>query len=169
MISWYNTAIKDEAGQIIGTLSSGEDVTERKQAEEKIEQYTNNLEQLVAEREEKLKSSERLAAIGATAGMVGHDIRNPLQAIMGDLYLLREEMKEIPNSAKRQAMEESLDEIEKNLSYINKIVSDLQDFTRVLTPVPEEVSIDDLINSTLCSSSNPRKSTKTNNCRKQSC
>ncbi len=33
----------------------------------------------------KLEKSLRLAAIGETAGMVGHDIRNPLQAITGDL------------------------------------------------------------------------------------
>ena len=39
-----------------------------------------------------LKDSERLAAIGATAGMVGHDIRNPLQAIIGDLFLVRAEL-----------------------------------------------------------------------------
>ena len=37
--------------------------------------------------EKQLQDSERLAAIGATAGMVGHDIRNPLQAITGDLFL----------------------------------------------------------------------------------
>ena len=36
---------------------------------------------------QKLKDAERLAAIGATAGMVGHDIRNPLQAITSDLIL----------------------------------------------------------------------------------
>ena len=39
-----------------------------------------------------LKDAERLAAIGATAGMVGHDIRNPLQAITGDAYLAKTEL-----------------------------------------------------------------------------
>jgi len=48
------------------------------------------LERLVEERTKQLKDSERLAAIGATAGMVGHDIRNPLQAITGDLYLAKQ-------------------------------------------------------------------------------
>ena len=33
------------------------------------------------EAENALKSVERLAAIGETAAMVGHDLRNPLQAI----------------------------------------------------------------------------------------
>ena len=40
----------------------------------------------------KYKDSERLIAIGQTAGMVGHDIRNPLQAITGDLYLLNDDI-----------------------------------------------------------------------------
>ena len=36
IISWHNTFLKDEAGAITATLSSGEDVTERKQAEEAL-------------------------------------------------------------------------------------------------------------------------------------
>jgi PAS domain S-box-containing protein len=35
-ISWYNTIIKAKDGTVIGTLSSGEDITERKKAEEKL-------------------------------------------------------------------------------------------------------------------------------------
>jgi len=34
--AWHNTLLKDEAGKIIGTLSSGEDITERKQAQEAL-------------------------------------------------------------------------------------------------------------------------------------
>ena len=37
------------------------------------------------------QDNERMAAIGQTAGMVGHDLRNPLQSIIGDL--LRVELK----------------------------------------------------------------------------
>jgi PAS domain S-box-containing protein len=36
IVSWHNTVLRDEAGNITGTLSSGEDITERKKAEEKI-------------------------------------------------------------------------------------------------------------------------------------
>ncbi|MCK5302475.1 MAG: PAS domain S-box protein, partial [Candidatus Thorarchaeota archaeon] len=34
IIAWRNTVLTDEAGKITGTLSSGEDITERKRAEE---------------------------------------------------------------------------------------------------------------------------------------
>ncbi len=36
VIFWHNTVLRDEAGNIIGTLSSGEDITERKRAEEAL-------------------------------------------------------------------------------------------------------------------------------------
>jgi len=36
IIAWHNTLLTDEAGQVVGTLSSGEDVTERKQTEEEL-------------------------------------------------------------------------------------------------------------------------------------
>ncbi len=86
----------------------------------------------------KLKDSERLAAIGATAGMVGHDIRNPLQAITSDAYLAKTELSAIPDSEEKKNAIESIEEIEKNTEYINKIVQDLQDYSRPLNPKAEE-------------------------------
>ncbi len=35
IVAWHNTILRNEAGSIIGTLSSGEDITERKRAEAK--------------------------------------------------------------------------------------------------------------------------------------
>ena len=99
---------------VVGTLFR--DITKRKQLEKQ------------------LQDSERLAAIGATAGMVGHDIRNPLQAITGDVYLAKSELDGLPDGEEKKAILESLIETEKNVDYINKIVADLQDFARPLKP-----------------------------------
>ena len=81
-------------GKIVEMLESNVDITERIQLQAKleesavrVEEYANQMEELANQRAEQLKDAERLAAIGATAGMVGHDIRNPLQAITGDVYL----------------------------------------------------------------------------------
>ena len=75
------------------------EITERIQMQSKleesavrIEEYANQMEALANQRAEQLKTAERLAAIGATAGMVGHDIRNPLQAITSDVYLAKTEL-----------------------------------------------------------------------------
>lgn len=37
LIAWNNTWLKDETGKVIGTLSSGEDITEKRRAEERLE------------------------------------------------------------------------------------------------------------------------------------
>ena len=114
-----------------------------------ISSYVANLEKTVREAQSRLREAERLAIIGQTAGMVGHDIRNPLQAIIGDLYLLKEELKNLPEGDHRKSMQESIESIDENVVYINKIVSDLQDYTRPLRPNFEQINIRDLLNSTL--------------------
>ena len=63
--------IKNVQGEVTNMVMMHEDVTEKKDLEKQ------------------LKESERFVAIGQTAGMVGHDIRNPLQAITGEVYLAK--------------------------------------------------------------------------------
>ena len=91
----------------------------------------------------KLEKSLRLAAIGETAGMVGHDIRNPLQAITCDVYLLMDLAAKVDGQSQNDAME-SLTGIEKNVDYINKIVADLQDFAKITKPLPQETDLKEL-------------------------
>ena len=92
-----------------------------------------------------MKDAERLAAIGETAGMVGHDIRNPLQAITSSVYLAKEETKALPESGEKEGLTESLETIEEQVLYINKIVSDLQDFVKPLNPKIEEIHLPKLV------------------------
>ena len=96
--------------------------------------------------EEKIK---RLSAIGATAGMVGHDIRNPLQAIVGDIFLLKDYLQSMPESETKKEVVESLDSIETNVNYINKIVADLQDYSRSINPEFSDFNLKDLITNIL--------------------
>ncbi len=42
LMDWYNTTIQGEAGQIIGTLSSGVDITQHRWAEEKFRRLVEN-------------------------------------------------------------------------------------------------------------------------------
>ena len=84
-----------------------------------------------------------MAAIGETAGMVGHDIRNPLQAIISDLYLLRSTVSssELAKSTKKTEIIESLDSLDQNIEYISKIIQDLQDYARPIKPDVHETNI----------------------------
>jgi PAS domain S-box-containing protein len=49
LISWHNTALYDDKGRITATLSSGEDITERKQAEAALSKRTYDLDERVKE------------------------------------------------------------------------------------------------------------------------
>jgi PAS domain S-box-containing protein len=47
LISWYNTALRNRDGRITGTLSSGEDITDRRKAKEQLENDKNYYEVLL--------------------------------------------------------------------------------------------------------------------------
>jgi PAS domain S-box-containing protein len=100
---------------------------------------------IIVEDKTEEETTKRLSAIGATAGMVGHDIRNPLQAMVSDVYLLKDYLINMPQSPTKDAVTESLDGIEKNIGYINKIVQDLQDYARPLKPEQTEVNLYELV------------------------
>ena len=120
------------------------DITKRKETEEKLAIYQKDLESLIDERTKQLKDSERLAAIGATAGMVGHDIRNPLQVIVSDIYLAKSELDSIQDVELKQRLKKNLEGIDESVFYINKIVQDLQDFGKPIMPTEQETDLETL-------------------------
>jgi PAS domain S-box-containing protein len=136
--------LTDEGGKIVGIWSIVRDITEQKELQKGLQLHAENLEKLVEERTNQLKDAERLAAIGQTAGMVGHDIRNPLQAITSDVYLLKSELGSMPQSETKERVQESLEGIENNVYYINKIVLDLQDYAGPMKPVAHKANLEDL-------------------------
>ena len=141
--------IKTAGGETLGVVLVFRDVTERRRLYQQLEVYTKDLEGLVEKRTKQLKQAERMAAIGETAGMVGHDIRNPLQAMSGDVYLTRQDVDELPDGDLKRDMQENLKAIEENIVYINKIVADLQDYSKIQTPVIEDVNLKDTVDKML--------------------
>lgn len=141
----------DSNGKSEHIIGIEQDITGRKKAQEQLEQYAKQMEELANQRAKKLQDAERLATIGETAGMVGHDIRNPLQAITGDIYLLKGGLNELPDGEAKRSMLEDLDAVEQNLFYIDKIVGDLQDYTRPLNPKVVATDMEKLIKSQISS------------------
>jgi signal transduction histidine kinase len=101
----------------------------------KLAEYSQQLEKLVAKRTAELKQtqaklvkSERLATIGELAAMVGHDLRNPLTGIMGAAYYLK--TRHCPELGAKG--KEMLGTIENAITYSNKIVDDLLEYSRDL-------------------------------------
>jgi PAS domain S-box-containing protein len=132
-----------------GIAVLAKDITERKKQQLSLEIYTQRLEEMIRIRTEKLKNSERLAAIGETAGMIGHDIRNPLQSIIGELFLAKDELKTLPKTDSQKSLLDSVNFIEEQTLYINKIVTDLQDYAKSLTPTLQEVNLEQIMQDTI--------------------
>ena len=69
-IAWRSSLLLDDAGRVVGTLSSGEDVTERRRAEEEVQRSRDRLTHV-----------SRLSTMGEMAGGLAHEINQPLTAI----------------------------------------------------------------------------------------
>ncbi len=137
--------LTDENGNVVGVWSIVRDLAEQKRFQKKLEEYAKNLEKLVEERTKQLKDSERMAAIGQTAGMVGHDLRNPLQTIIGETYIAKEDAGALPEGEVKRNLQESIKTIEEQTIYMDKIVSDLQAFVRPIRPEKKSVSLQNLV------------------------
>jgi PAS domain S-box-containing protein len=145
----YWHAKVDKNGEVTEMLESNVDITDRKQMQTILQEHTTHLEELVQERTQQLKDAERLTAIGETAGMVGHDLRNPLQTVTGETFLAKNELKDLPDSPVKRNLEESINIIAEQIDYMDKIVSDLQDFVRPITPNKKPINLANLLNATI--------------------
>jgi signal transduction histidine kinase len=116
-------------------------------------EYQINLEELVEAKSNELMQSERLAAIGETTLMVGHDLRNPLQV----LKFLTHELLKMNEIGEEEGRELILKRIDSNVNYMDKIVSDLSMFARTSEPRKKRINLIELVKSCLVKINVPDK------------
>jgi signal transduction histidine kinase len=95
--------------------------------------------------EQKLLKAERFASIGELAGILGHDLRNPLMGIRGATYYLKTKYADILDSTD----EVMFDSINKSINYSDKIVSDLIDYASEINLDLQSVTPESLVKGVL--------------------
>ncbi|MCW3983333.1 MAG: PAS domain S-box protein [Candidatus Bathyarchaeota archaeon] len=165
-VELISTPIKDKDGNVIAALEIAVEITERKQLQNKLAEYSQRLEEIVQKRTDELKKtqaelvkSERLAAIGELASMIGHDLRNPLTGIKNSTYLLKKKIPQLP----LEQTKEMLDIIDKCVNYSNKIINDLLDYSKEMALIKDEESPKRLLQDSLSMLDIPQKILVKNN------
>jgi PAS domain S-box-containing protein len=152
---WYSATkvpIKDKNNKVLGLVGISRNITKLKEAEEELKLHSDHLEELVEQKTKQLKQAERMAAIGETAAMVGHDLRNPLQAIKYAAYCLKRILSKCAEGHAVQIPDKAtgmFEVIDDSVNYADSIVRDLQDFSTDRKPVRRQADINVLIDETL--------------------
>ena len=137
----YKTVQNKVEGAVIAFI----DTDRLKRAEERLRGHAQELEQLVQARTSQLGDALRMSAIGETAAMVGHDLRNPLQAVANLVHLAKEKA----GSARDKDLSLIVDQISDQADYMNKLVTDLQDYSRSMKPRPVRVNLAEVVDGAL--------------------
>lgn len=104
------------------------------------------------EYQNRIKETERMVSIGATATMVGHDLRNPLQVVVMLTDLIQKKINKLSNGEpdeQHKEIQRLTNRVKEQATYMNKIVSDLQGLTKGLSLEIEDVDIKLLVEEVL--------------------
>ncbi|MBE9539993.1 MAG: response regulator [Proteobacteria bacterium] len=123
------SVVRDDEGKIVHFQGTVLDITERKKAEQELDAYRRNLEQLVEERTEQLKKALDQAEVANRAksrflANMSHEIRTPMNAIIGLTHILQREHN-------TQDQSERLGKIDVAAGHLLAIINDVLDISKI--------------------------------------
>ena len=130
LIAWRNTSMTDKHGRIVGTLSSGMDITERKRAERELRELNEHLEERVEQRTRELTQAKQLAESASRIkseflANMSHEIRTPLNSILGMAHLAM-------NTEADSRNRDYLKKIQFSGEHLLGIIDDVLDFSKLV-------------------------------------
>ncbi|MGZ4868767.1 MAG: hybrid sensor histidine kinase/response regulator [Halobacteriota archaeon] len=118
-----------------------------------LQRRAEELEHLLDQKTTQLRETVRLAAIDETAALLGHDLRNPLQVLINLTYAVKKAFNATPSPfTNDEYKQQSLDfcaAVQKQILYLDKIVSNVLDYAQELRPVKQSIVVRDLISDAL--------------------
>ncbi|MFA4889873.1 MAG: ATP-binding protein [Candidatus Omnitrophota bacterium] len=112
-----------------------EDITESRKAEIELK-----------ETREKLIRLDKLAALGKLAGIVGHELRNPLGAIRNSVYFLR---LKLDPASQDEKIKRHLEMMDQEINNSDRIISDILFFSRVKQPIFTQNNLNKILKASL--------------------
>ena len=104
------------------------------------------------ESRDELARKEKLATIGKLAGIMGHEIRNPLGVIRNSIYFLNMKLKESID----EKVKKHMDILETEIVAADKIISDVLEFARTRPPSLTEAEINSVVEASLSKANIPK-------------
>jgi PAS domain S-box-containing protein len=132
LLAWWCRVLKDDRGNVTGSLSSARDITEIKLAERQK-----------ADMEAQLRHAQKLESIGTLASGVAHEINNPINGVMNYAQLILDQS--APGAVAAEYAREIISETER----VAVIVRNLLQFARQEKQTHSPARMEDIIDAVL--------------------
>ena len=127
-VSGSLNSLKDEAGNLIGYVNVSRDATRRKQAEEALKQAEEERKAaLERERIARSESEDASRSKDEFIALVSHELRSPLNAILGWTRILRQ------GRPDEELYQRATEIIERSARMQSQLIDDLMDTARIVT------------------------------------
>jgi two-component system cell cycle sensor histidine kinase/response regulator CckA len=141
---WFQTSaapLTDEAGNIVAVVDTFADITEVREAEDKLK----------AEHEDRLRAYERLANLGRLAGSIAHELRNPLATVDSSATYLMATLKDADSKTRVH-----LERIRLGVDRAVAIIQELLDQARMREPQLVRLGLKDFVSQLLADAELPK-------------
>lgn len=161
-VLWNSANIYDTDNKtILSTIAQGNDITERKRAEQKVKKRTRELEianarlnrelrdRIIAE-QALIKSEDKLKELNATKdkffNILAHDLKNPFTSLIGSSELLYHNINKMDKEQIRNLAQILNDTSKSGYSILQNLLDWSRSQAGLLTINPEKINLRDLIN-----------------------